>query len=275
MLDLSVPVPTAVSVIDTDLTEQSPIERRVDTVFQIDSADGSHILAVEAQSKKDDDKRASWCYYVAYLHARYKMPVTLLVVCWEASTARWARRPIHVGLAQRPTMTTWPIALGPDNVPAITNIELAAEDVLFAVFSALTHAHSPEAPKILDVLASALNTIDLHTAGYFAEYTELGLGATLARTHWRRLMNTGTYRYQSEFAQMLRAEGEAKGRAEGQAEAEAKAILLVLKRRNICVPPEERERILACTDLETLETWLGNAATATSTSDVFSEPGEG
>ncbi|MFD5199876.1 hypothetical protein ACFWM7_06870 [Streptomyces sp. NPDC058375] len=48
---------------DTDLTEIRPLGRHVDTLMRIDVASGdSLLLAIEAQSKKDPDKRSSWAY---------------------------------------------------------------------------------------------------------------------------------------------------------------------------------------------------------------------
>jgi hypothetical protein len=62
-----------------------------------------------------------------------------------------------------------------------------------------------------------------------------------------------------------RAEGLAKGRAQGRAEA----ILLVLASRGIAVDDTGRERILSCTDLDTLEQWFNRALSATRFSDLL------
>jgi hypothetical protein len=72
-------------------------------------------------------------------------------------------------------------------------------------------------------------------------------------------------RFMSETQRRSFSEGEAKGRAEG----EAGAILLVLERRGVHVSAEHRERIRACSDLGTLEAWLGRAVTAESIDEVF------
>ena len=60
-----------------------------------------------------------------------------------------------------------------------------------------------------------------------------------------------------------------RGRVEGEAKGEAKAIVMVLNARGVPVPQEARERILACTDHETLETWITKATTATSIDELF------
>ncbi|MFI6178486.1 hypothetical protein ACIA8R_23335 [Nonomuraea sp. NPDC051191] len=78
-----------------------------------------------------------------------------------------------------------------------------------------------------------------------------------------------TYRYRSEYAEMLRAEGEAVGLARGT----AKALLSLLERRGVVVPDDVRERVVSCTDLAVIETWIGRAVHATSLSDVFDDGG--
>jgi len=63
--------------------------------------------------------------------------------------------------------------------------------------------------------------------------------------------------------------GEAKGRAEGEAQGKAEAVLDVLDARGLVVTAEQRARILACTDVAQLASWLRVAATAGSASELF------
>ena len=85
------------------------------------------------------------------------------------------------------------------------------------------------------------------------------------------------YEFQSEFARKYvalgRAEGELKGKAEGKVEGklegEATAILRVLARRGLVIGEEQRARIVTCTDIAMLETWLDRAAVATTIDEVF------
>ncbi len=69
-----------------------------------------------------------------------------------------------------------------------------------------------------------------------------------------------------------RTEGRAEGRAQGRAEAGAGNLLGVLRVRGIFVSEIERERILAETQLETLDRWLERAVLATSIAEVFDDP---
>ncbi|MFD4761369.1 hypothetical protein ACFWOJ_21580 [Streptomyces sp. NPDC058439] len=69
--------------------------------------------------------------------------------------------------------------------------------------------------------------------------------------------------YKSSISEEIRDEGRAEGLARG--------ILLFLARAGIDVSDEARERIMDCTDLDTLSRWLLRAPTATSVEDVFAE----
>lgn len=68
-----------------------------------------------------------------------------------------------------------------------------------------------------------------------------------------------------------RVEGRAEGRVEGRAEAGARNLLGVLRVRGIFVSDPARERILAETQLETLDRWLERAVLATSIDEVFDD----
>ena len=67
--------------------------------------------------------------------------------------------------------------------------------------------------------------------------------------------------YRSELLREVDQAGEARG--------EANAVLIVLDGRGVAVPEDVRERILACTDLHQLDTWLRRAGTATTVEDII------
>lgn len=245
----------------TDVTEHLPVERRIDTVLKTTGSDDEHIVIIEAQRARDPDKRASWPYYLAYLHAKYRCPVTLLVTCHDPTVARWARTPIDIGPPAHTSMRVHPLVLGPDNVPAITDPAQAAGDIGYAVLSALLHATSDRAPGILEALADALGTVETTEAKHLAETTDAGLGDTAIRKLWRDLMTTQTHRYQS----LLRQEWTDEGRAEGK----ASSLLRILEHRGITVDEQARERITGCTDSPTIDRWIDRAFDATGIDDLF------
>ncbi|WP_326699300.1 hypothetical protein OG909_19555 [Streptomyces sp. NBC_01754] len=261
---LRIPFPetVAVGVLTADLTEIEPLERRLDTLLRMETAEGrAYLLAVESQGRKDPAKHSSWTYYLAHLNAKYGIDPVLLVVCQDEQTALWASRPIRIGPPEWPSLTVRPMVLGPHNVPVVTDPATAARDVPLATFSAITHRKDPNAPAILEALATALKTLDEETAVVFGELTELGLGTGPAAQIWRDLMAVDLSFFRSETSQRLRAEGRAAGRAE--------AVLMVLERRGVAVSQEIGARVTACTDTDTIDRWLTRAITAATAEDLF------
>lgn len=59
------------------------------------------------------------------------------------------------------------------------------------------------------------------------------------------------------------------GRSEGRAAEKAADVLAVLDARGLTVTDAQRERILACKDIETLTGWLRRAATVDATDALF------
>ncbi|WP_129668766.1 hypothetical protein [Phytoactinopolyspora endophytica] len=172
-------------------------------------------------------------------------------------------------MADRPSLIVYPLVLGPDNVPAIGSADDAAEDVVLAVFSALTHKNAVQKEEILEALAVALSTIDPRSAAYLAEFTEVGLAGTAALEIWRALMTTMAYPYQSHLRSQGREEGREEGRKEGRKEGEALFVLRVLQRRGLDVSHDARQRIISGADDATLEKWLDRALTAESVQELF------
>ncbi len=67
----------------------------------------------------------------------------------------------------------------------------------------------------------------------------------------------------------IRSEGKVEGKVEGKAEGKAEAVISILEARGVAVDETARSRILGCTDLATLETWLRRAVTATTANEVI------
>ncbi|HET9081964.1 MAG TPA: hypothetical protein VFO01_15815 [Trebonia sp.] len=221
VFSVEVPVPErdGFTVLSTDLTETEPLERRADSVFKaeflVEDSTGRYILVVESQTDEDRDRLRRWPHFIAHLHDKHDCPVFLAVVCSKQSTARWARKPIEIGMPGLICQTTCLVVFGPDNVPAVTEPAEAAADVMLTVFSALTHSRGPGARAILEALAFALTTINEETASNLQEFTEIGLGETASAEIWRTMMATRTYPFISQTRRQGREEGRAEGRAEG------------------------------------------------------------
>ncbi|MEV6171109.1 hypothetical protein AB0L99_23090 [Streptomyces sp. NPDC051954] len=262
-----------VDAVTTDVTEARPLERRVDTVLRVGPSDGEDfLLAVEAQSGKVPSKEASWAYYIAYLQAKFGLPVLLLVVCQDRATAKWAAGPFDCGARGWTALRTYPLVAGPDNLPVITDARTAAKNLALAAFSALAHARSSECGDILEAISSALLEIqqtDPDSAEYVFDFLDVTLGKTPAGEKWMEIMST--------FVSYFPGRGTLRETLylKGQAEDRSAMILRVLEKRGISVPKDTQERVTACTDLDTLTLWFDRSLTATAAEDLFAERSPG
>jgi hypothetical protein len=263
-LGVDIPTPVKATALPTDLTEAGPVERRVDTLLRLETAEqGAFLLAVEAQGKKAPDKPASWAYCTAYLWTKYRLPAALLVVCQDHATARWAQRPVSSGPPQLPTLTLRPLVAGPHNMPVITDPEEARADLVLASLAAITHAAGPGVDAILKALSTALRDAPEDIADPLVEFTAQGLGNRPAKHLWRNLVAVDLSFYKSYISEEIRDEGRAEGRAED--------VLLVLEQRGLDVPDDVRRRVTDCTDPETLRGWLTRAVTAPKAEEIFDD----
>lgn len=240
-----------------ELTEATPTEYRADAVVVL-AKDDTPVLGVvvEAQVRPNDDKQWTWPQYLISFRSRIRCPTILLVICPDASTARRCAAPIPLG---HPGLVLQPLVIGPDRVPVVTDPARASHNPALAVLSAIAHGDHPERDRILHALMSVLVDDDLHE-----RYADLVLAnlPDAARHHLEKLMTTGTYEYQSDFARRYFSKGKAEG--------EAKALLALLDARGIEITDEARTRITECTDVDQLETWVRRAATIDSINDLFS-----
>ncbi|MFE1596766.1 hypothetical protein [Nocardia sp. NPDC058705] len=207
---------------------------------------------------------------MTFLHAKYKIPVVLVVVCRSRATARWAEGPLLLGHEIWPCLVLQPLVLGPHNVPAITDAATASTDLPLAALSAITHASAPDSSAILEALASALLSAgDRDDAQVYTELVELGLGNTQSAELWRKLMSVDLSFFRSETSQRLRQEGLEKGLEKGHDQGVADSILRILARRDVPVPAAAEATISSCHDREQLVVWLDRAITAESIDELF------
>jgi len=245
--------------LNIDTTETRPLERRCDTVLELELAEhGSCILAVEAQTDPDEEKITAWPQLVSHLYAKYRRPVGLLVTTQKPATAAWARRPILCGVPGLPTtLRTTPYVIGPDNTSKVTNLADACRSVSSTVLSVAIHGRSPDTAGILGIVVDALGTVDEERAIRYADLIEGALVNALNARTWKAIMKTSTQPFVSSI------------RAEMRAEGEAKALLLMLERRGIAVTDEARGRITACTDTQQIETWVYRAFDISTIDELF------
>ncbi|BBC33827.1 hypothetical protein SGFS_051210 [Streptomyces graminofaciens] len=273
VLHVPFPEPYEFAAMNVDLTEIEPVERRVDTLLRAETDEGTYLLVVESQGKKDEGKRRSWPYYLSYLYAKYHCDPVLIVITQSKATARWAAEPIHLGVVGRPSLTVRPLVLGPDNVPVIADERTAERDVPLAVLSAMTHGKGRGAAAILEALVAALRNTDAESAAVFVQFVDSCLTDPEARKIWRDLMTDTQYFWRHPLAEQTREEGREEGREQGRMEGRAEMILEILELRGIPVPAQVRERVTACADRAQLTVWAERASHVTDAEGLFRAAG--
>lgn len=266
VLDVAVPPFDTATIESSDLSQLVPAQFHADVVTLFSYGDAPVLsVVVEVQRAPDPAKRGSWPVYVATLAARHACAAAVLVVATTDDVAAWARGPIAVG----PGFVLHPFVLAPGDVPVITDPDAARRDPELAVLSAYWHAAAGDRLAVDVALAAteAVRALDDERAKLYLDVILSRLG-DVARAALEVLMRQVDYEYQSDFARRYVAEGRAEGRAEGKAEGEASAVLAVLRARNIVVSDVQRARVLACTDLPTLDRWVIAAVTATSADEL-------
>ena len=281
-LHTSLGLSASVRVGEADLTELTPTEYHADMVLVFERPGRSvprYALVLEVQLGRNSRKRWSWPVYLTGLRARLHCDVGLLVVTNDARIARWSARPIHTG---HPDWVLTPLVLGPNAVPFVRDQQQAQAAPELAVLSAIIHGKHPDAIRVAQAALAGARTLDDERAKLYCDLVVMSVHRA-ARAALEALMVTKNYEYQSDFAKRFlaqgRVEGEAKGRVEGrvegrlegEAKGRARAVLTVLAARGLAVPAKARTRILKCTDVAKLDTWLTRAATAASAAEVMDE----
>jgi hypothetical protein len=242
-----------------DFGEPEVYERRGDTALLVRVADNpaGHALVVESQLEFVQKKLRRWAVYSSTLADRNDCDVDVVVFCPKQRTADQYDRPYHLGNR----FVLHPYVLGPKRVPVVNDSAKVACAPELAVLSAVAHGRRD---GVLDALLTGFADIDPERA---RSYTELLLGLLdgADRTYVEEAVAVETFRYQSEFTERLKAEGEAKGKAEG----EARSVVAVLEARGLVVDEAVRERIVATTDLDLLDTWVRRAVSVDSAEQLF------
>jgi hypothetical protein len=218
-LHVELPVYTNARIDSADLTDVQPAEYRADLVVLLSNGKSVLGIVVEVQLSPDKRKAFAWPAYVANLRARLKCPVCLLVVTVDDATARWARKSIDLGGANRFT----PLVLGPSGVPEVTDCAQALVDPELAVLSAMAHGRDADTQKSVQIaLAAQLASrgLDEDRSKLYFDLVFNALSEAARRA--LQTMDLAKYEYQSDFAKRYVAQGQAEGEARGEARGEAK-----------------------------------------------------
>ncbi|GAA4924966.1 hypothetical protein LX16_0005 [Stackebrandtia albiflava] len=238
-------------------------ERRVDAVFEVEDDTGRFAVALEVQMRPEPEKVRRWPTYVARLRENLVCPVTLLVVCMSDRTAKWAAEPIFLG---RPGSYIRPVALGPAQVPLLTDPTDPRATPQRALLSVLAHAKGRRRHNkaLIDVFDHVLGTIDPQRATDYAEFAYELLSGPAVR-YLEELVETRTKPYQRSTYRRLREEA----RDEGELKTLIRVLLETSEIRGIRLTAAQRRRVESCTDAELLHEWFRRAVSATTAEQIF------
>jgi hypothetical protein len=216
-LDVQLPEYDEIRADSSDLNDLRPAEYRADLVLLLMRGSQKVLgVIVEVQLGRDEDKPYVWPAYIANLRARHRCPVCLLVITIEDAVARWAGRSIDVG----PGTQCKPWVIGPSNMPAITALRDAQENVELAVLSAIEHGQSPGsllAERIATAAILASAAIDVERSRLYLDLIQMSLSKNIPEA-FETAMNSLGYEYQGDFARRYYGQGKAEGKAEGRME---------------------------------------------------------
>jgi len=254
---------------EADVTEPVPITFTTDLVIVLERGQRPICaLIVEPQLDPKADKRRTWPHYVTGTRAKLNCDVVLLIVTIDESVARWARAPIPIG---HPGFCLTPLVLGPKDIPRIVDPAQARQTPELAVLGVMAHGQKEEPDRALEMAKAALavcHELEDDRALPYSELVLLSLNQ-VAKAALEKLMASGQFEYQSDFARKHRGEGEAIGEAIGVAKGEARAVIAFLEARALPMDDDARVRILGCTDLSVLERWIRQAATIAAVDELF------
>jgi hypothetical protein len=262
--------PGRATVGDAGFSQAVPPPRSADLVLELGPHAPWRGIIVEVQLGRSARKRLVWPLYAAALRARLGGPVLLVVVSPQAGVAAWARRPIVLG---QPGSDFIPFVLGPEAIPRITSVREAARHPGLAVLSTFAHGNEPGGEHVALAARAALRPPTSRRRATrsldqkpLVDYAVL-IGAALDQATRRKLealMQSRGF----PIPNWARPEY-LRGLNEGKAEGKAEGLLAILTLRGLEVTAAERARILATTDLATIERWFDRAPTARSTAAVL------
>lgn len=267
LVRVGVPVPyvNEARVDEADLTQIVPTEYRADlVVVHGEGVDGVAVV-VEVQLAVDRSKLFVWPLYQAALRAKLRRPACVLVVTDDEGVARWAATPVPTG---QPGISFAPVVVLARSLPWIAADQVAPAPEL-ALLVVVAHPDDERSGELAWAAIESVARVDGARAALYYDIVLAHLGAE-ARARLEALMGFGNYRPQSDFGKKWFAEGEAEGRLEGKVEGrlegklegKVESVLRVLIGRGLALTEEQKERILACRDLATLDRWLQQALTA-------------
>ena len=256
-------------------TKTFVLERRVDRAYLIGPRSSPlGFLLAEVQLEPDDDKPFALPLYLELGRSRYRCEGALVIITLSERVRRWIEQEIEPATGLCGTLRRLqPTVIALDQIDP--SLLLSPERPYLAPLAVAGHAASADAPRVANTAVDI--TLDHLPRALAAEQLDaiLGMVDKALRAHLeRRIMEHKEYRSELFRGIFMKgqaegeARGEARGEAKGEAQGRAKSILTVLAAREIPVSDAIRERILSCTDSDTLDVWIRRAAVASTAAAV-------
>jgi hypothetical protein len=184
-------------------------------------------VIIEAQLQPDPTKPFSWPVYVAVAQSQRRGKVALLVLTLDESTARWAARPVAVGI----TGTLRPVVIGPKSLPVVTELSPGpSRTPRSRCYRPLAHGRRKVGAQVGRAAAAAARSLDAERRRLYTDLILQHLNGA-ARRALETLM-IKDWQPESEFLRAIDARQEAaieaRGEARGEARAEARGVRRVL-----------------------------------------------
>jgi hypothetical protein len=266
------PAGATVRTTSSEFTQVAAVEYRADSTLVIGEPKAVLGVVCEVQLRPDARKRSSWPNYVTGLYANLRCPCVLLVITPSRSTARWATRPIRVG----PGMELRPSVIGPDGIPAVTDLDQARQIPELAVLSVLAHGKDDVKTAVSIALAAtaAISSLDEETQALYSDLTEFALSRAARKAFLEMIPENYQFRgftYKKGLREGRlegKEEGRLEGKEEGRLEGKIETLLLLLRSKFGEVPRDVEARIHAAQESELLA-WSERVLTAATLNDVF------
>ncbi|MFI0423109.1 hypothetical protein [Spongiactinospora sp. 9N601] len=243
---------------------------RADTVITLGhrGEQPQHGVVIEIQLHREPGKPEALARYAAALWLQLDCPITVAVVCPTRSLATWAAKPIVTSLRD---YTLTPVAIGPSEIPAVTDPSQVRDHGELALLSFAAHADRPEVVRAL--MDGCKNLDDRHATRYYEHAYDMAPPA--ARKLMEEIMSSTTWPVNSPFAREHygkgREAGKEEGKEEGRLAGKASMLLDILTERGVPLSNADRERITTCTDPALMDIWARRCLTISSTEELFAE----
>ncbi len=256
VLGIELPPHREVRADSSSFSDLKPPEYRADVLTVFDGEHGKPALAciVEVQLDAKEKKRRDWLAYTASAVRQLRCDACVLVVTPDAKVAEWAATPMPFGFVS----SYLPLVIGPKQIPLIADPEQAKAAPFLAVLSAVAHGQDDPELAVQAAAAARDAVVPLDDGVVYFDLIKASLSEA-ARKAFEML--PATYEFQDPALRASYIKGEARSKADD--------VLTFLDARGLTISDEQRERVLACADLDVLKLWVRKAATVASVDELF------